>query len=205
MLKYLCCRTVFPRQKCFLCMLSQSILCFIYSHDLRLFLFLYAHMLMIHNCVTNVLTISPPDAALRLQQPQPDWRWQNLPVLQSSLLPCPLLNKSAARVELLMFCIHLLFIQSYHIFLEYFLFWCVFTIPPRLFLKLSAWAKFSQLLLQTYYQFSSPICSILPLPSFSQKLRKTIFFKHWLYNKIILSQLYTIKGQFSFLLEAIWF
>lgn len=90
-------------------------------------------------------------------------------------------------------------------FFEYFLFWCVFTIPPRLFLKLSAWAKFSQLLLQTYYQFSSPICSILPFPSFSQKLRKTIFFKHWLYNKIILSQLYTIKGQFSFLLEAIWF
>lgn len=53
-----------------LCMLSQFIPCFIYSYDLRLFLFLYAHMLMIHNCVTNVLTISPPDATHRLQQPQ---------------------------------------------------------------------------------------------------------------------------------------
>lgn len=73
-------------------------------------------MLMIHNCVANVLTISPPDAAHRLQQPQADWRGQNLPMLPSSLLPCPLLNKSAARVELLVFCIHLFFIQSYNVF-----------------------------------------------------------------------------------------
>lgn len=92
-------------------MLSQFIPCFIYSYDLRLFLFLYAHMLMIHNCVTNVLTISPPDATHRLQQPPPGAD-KNLPLLQSSLLPCPLLNKSAAGVELPVFCIHLFFIQT---------------------------------------------------------------------------------------------
>lgn len=107
-----------------------------------------------------------------LQQPQPDWRWQNLPVLQSSLLPCPLLNKSAARVELLMFCIHLFFIQSDHVF------WSIsFSDVCLLFLPVFSYnPQHEQNLASCYYKC---IISSLPLyaalPSFSQKLRKTIF------------------------------
>lgn len=128
---------------CFTCLVAPFFAFFMCLKTLLLLL--YGPVLMIHNCIKDMLTISPPDAT-QTTATATSLEWtKNFPLLQTSLVPYPHLTSQQQGWSFQCF-VHTHFPFRPLLFSRAFNFLACVYFPPCLFLQELAQAKLTQLL-----------------------------------------------------------